>query len=438
MDKSYIIKKIIKLSLVLVVLVALYVIGCNAVHGETSPDVTPIAPLPEYTPEPTFEPVSDEPATGSPPIFYMPPHNSAIYVRWYGSWLTANGSPLYLYDDGKTGSVPPNYVSHSYTSGDVCDIQFVPDMNGSLVPYDGSYNIDFYINMNSSPIHDFQNYSQYKIWVNIDSFAIHDKNDASIRLDYDIVFTVKLSGYNEDGEYTSASFQSVYDRKSFKKGILEVECNAASYFTELTRADCSISFECELPAVYTAPRDSSWYITARSLSISDRLFMGQLGTVLQTMFLPSTETLEAFVNSKFDTSSPGSGWDSAFGMIFDALTVISDPYKITGSTKLTIPELSINIDGNRAYKYFNGGWFDLADWSYNFGGSSFNGSEHAKTFYSWAKTISSVLITIDFVALVFDIVLSFMNASHWNRFTYLEEDGYDRAQQRKERGKRKK
>lgn len=139
MDKSFIIKKIIKISIVLAVLVTLYVIGCNAVHGETSPDVTPIAPLPEYTPEPTSEPSSDEPVTGSPPIFYMPPHNSAIYVRWYGSWLTANGSPLYLYDDGKTGSVPPNYISHSYTSGDVCDIQFEPDMTGSLVPYDGSY-----------------------------------------------------------------------------------------------------------------------------------------------------------------------------------------------------------------------------------------------------------------------------------------------------------
>jgi hypothetical protein len=73
----------------------------------------------------------------------------------------------------------------------------------------------------------------------------------------------------------------------------------------------------------------------------------------------------------------------------------------------------------------------LSDWSYNFGGSSFSGSEHAKTFYSWVKTISSILITIDFVALVFDFVLAFMNSTRWNRFTYLEDDGYDRAQQRK-------
>lgn len=438
MDKSFAIKKIVKLSIVLAVLVTLYVIGCNAVNGETSPDVTPIAPLPEYTPEPTSEPVSGDPVTVSPPIFHMPPHNNSIFVRWYGSWLTANGSPLYLYDDGQTGSTPPNYVAHSYTSGDICDIQFSPDINDSLVPYDGSYSIDFYINMNRMPINDFQNYSQYKFWVNIDSFTAHDKNDASIRLDYDIVFSVKLSGYNKDGEYTSAYFESVYNRKSFKNGILECECDAAAYFTRLTRADCTISFECDLPDVYAAPRDSSWYITASSLSISDRLFMGQLGTVLQTMFLPSTETLQAFVNSKFDTASPGSGWNSAFGMIVNALTVISDPHNITGSTKLTIPELSIILSGNKTYKYFNGGWFDLADWSYNFGGSSFNGSEHAKTFYSWAKTISSVLITIDFVALVFDFVLSFMNASRWNRFTYLEEDGYDKAQQRKERARRKK
>ena len=161
--------------------------------------------------------------------------------------------------------------------------------------------------------------------------------------------------------------------------------------------------------------------------------MGQLGTVFQTMFLPSTETLQAFIDSKFDTSSPGAGWNSALGMIGQALTLLADPYKITGSTKLTIPELSINLNGNRAYKYFDGGWFDLADWSFNFGGSSYNGSEHAKTFYSWVKTISSILITIDFVALMFDFVLAFLNATRWNRLTYLDEDGYDNAQRRKGR-----
>lgn len=92
--KSIIIKKIIKISIVLAILVALYVVGCNAVNGETltsEPEVTPIAPLPNYTAVPTAEPVTTDEPIDQPPIFYMPPHNSTISTRWYASWLTANG-----------------------------------------------------------------------------------------------------------------------------------------------------------------------------------------------------------------------------------------------------------------------------------------------------------------------------------------------------------
>lgn len=429
--KSFIVKKIIKISIVLVILVTLYVVGCNAVKGETltsEPEITPIAPLPNYTAQPTSEPVITDEPIDPPPIFYMPPHNNSIFVRWYGSWLTANGSPLYLYDDGHTGSTPPNYVPHSYTSGDICDIQFVPDINDSLVPYDGSYSIDFYINMAKSPINDFQNYTQYKIWVNIDSFTVHDKNDSSIRLDYDIVFSVKLSGYNEDGEYTSAYFQSVYNRKSFKNGILECECNAASSFTSLTRADCSISFECDLPDVYSASRDSFWYITASSLSISDRLFNDQIGTVLQSMFLPSTMDLQTFINSKMETVSPGSGWRSAFDIMQDIITSLADPHLITGSTVITLPALSVSLDSEnttKKYQYFNGGWFDLEDWSFDFGGMSYAGTDKASSVYQWIKTVSSVLITCDFILIVFNFALAFMNSTRFHNLMTVEPEEND-------------
>ena len=437
--KSFIVKKIIKISIMLAILVTLYVVGCNAVNGETvtsEPEITPIAPLPNYTAQPTSEPVITDEPIDTPPIFYMPPHNSSISIRWYASWLTANGTPLYLYPDGHTGSVPPNYTAQPYTSGDICDVQFAPAYDDFSMTYDSVFEIDFFVNMNATPIHDFQNYTDYRFWVNIDSWEVRDEVDPSLRVDYTATFSVKLSGYNEEGVYTSAYFSQVYDRKEFKNGVLEIECNAASYFTELNRADCSIVFEAELPNVYSSVNDSAWNIYARGMAICDRLQTDKIGTVLQSMFLPSNMDLQAFINSKMETVSPGSGWRSAFDIIQDIITSLADPHVITGSTVITLPALSVSLDSQdttRNYQYFNGGWFDLEDWSFDFGGMSYAGTDKASTVYQWIKTVSSVLITCDFILLVFNFVLAFINSTRFANFVTVEPDESDEKPKKRRR-----
>ena len=437
--KSFIVKKIIKISIVLSVLVTLYIVGCNAVNGETltsEPEITPIAPLPNYTAAPTSEPVITDEPINPPPIFYMPPHNGAIAIRWYASWLTANGQPLYLYPDGNTGSVPPNYTSYPYTSGDNCEIPFAPAYDDFSMTYESVFEIDFFLNMNRTPIHDFNSYTDYRFWVNIDNWEVRDEVDPSLRVDYTVTFSVKLSGYNEDGVYTSAYFSQVYDRKEFKNGVLEIECNAASYFTELHRADCSVVFEAELPNVYTSTKDSAWNISARGMTICDRLQNDEIGTVLQSMFLPSTMDLQAFINSKMETVSPGSGWRSAFDIIQDIITSLADPHLITGSTVITLPALSLSLDADQTtkkYQYFNGGWFDLEDWSFDFGGMSYAGTDKASTVYQWIKTVSSVLITCDFILLVFNFVLAFINSTRFANFVTVEPDESDAKPKKRRR-----
>ncbi len=119
-------------------------------------------------------------------------------------------------------------------------------------------------------------------------------------------------------------------------------------------------------------------------------------------------------------------------MIFKVIILVFDFYNIIGSIKIIIFKFVIIFDGI-FYKYFNGGWFDLFDWLFDFGGLFFNGLDDLKVFYDWVKIILLILIIIDFVVFVFDFVFVFMNLICWNCFIYFEEDGYDKVYSKKGR-----
>ena len=172
------------------------------------------------------------------------------------------------------------------------------------------------------------------------------------------------------------------------------------------------------------------------MAICDRLQTDKIGTVLQSMFLPSTMDLQTFINSKMETVSPGSGWRSAFDIIQDIITSLADPHLITGSTVITLPALSVSLDSGgtvRDYQYFNGGWFDLEDWSFDFGGMSYAGTDKASSVYQWIKTVSSVLITCDFILIVFNFALAFMNSTRFANLVTVEPDESEEKQKKRRR-----
>lgn len=424
MSKGKIIRKIVMLGLLLAVLIALYVIGCNSLSAEVETDAPSLEPLPEYTLPPMTPFCTLEPIEPDKPGVYMPPYNSQISFRAYGTWLTANGSSLYLYEDGKTGSVPPNYVSHPYTDGDICDIQFEPSYSTFKVPYDGSNVLQFFINMNKTPISDFNNYSKIKIWVQLDGFDIRDANDQSIKLNYTIAIHCKLSGYDENGVYTSADYSEVYDRKHIENSSVEILCDASNLFTTLNRIDCTLTIECDLPSCYNDVRDSSWGYRCRSFTCSDRMIADPWIGNIKVAFLPNSVMLQDFVQSALENEQSNFG-ASAISWINDVLTLIVDPNTKLGTTRLTIPAMSLDMGDNSKVQYFNGGWFDMKDFSFNFGGVSYSGTDTASTIYSWCRTITSVLITIDFIALMFDMGMSAIKGSRFKLITVNGGDSQD-------------
>lgn len=424
MDKSYIIKNIIKLGLTLAILVALYVIGCNSVKGETVTDE--LTPLPVYTPAPvTDSPAPDEEApSADPPIFYMPPHNSSIQMRCYGWWRNASGVVLYQSPGGSVGSTPPYFKTYSYSDGDVSVITLNINQKDTLTPYYGQYDFDVTVNMNKTPITDTDQFENYKISFMLGSFELLDNDDQSLKVDYSVSISVKVSGVDESGSYISKVYTEIIDRKKFEKNFLaEATFKDFGSFYSINRLDCTLSIECELPEAYAdeAPNPKAphqWYIEVRDLHFTDRLERGVFGMVT-SMFIPSTETLSDFVNSKIGHDMP-SGYDTALSMAEDVLSLLVSPAS-SGSTRLTIPPLSMELNGSR-HAYFTGGWFDLSNFSYQFGDYSYAGTEYATKIYEWVKTISSILITCEFVYLVFTYFLSLIKSVRFDMLGHYPTD----------------
>lgn len=436
MDKSYIIKKIIKLGLTLAILFALYVIGCNAVKGEVvtdSPAPDEQLPAEDFTPLPyyTFAPATSSPSpdeeapTADPPIFYMPPHNENIQFRYFAWWRNASGTVLFQAPSGSVGSSPPYYASYPYTDGDVSTLDVSLDKSTASIPYSAEYDFDIIVNMNKNPITETAQYENYKISFLFGDFEVVDVDDPSIKLDYSVTISVKVSGVDESGSYVSKNYSYSINRKNFEKsGLAEAEIKGLSEFFSINRLDCTLSVEAVLPEAYASADPAKaphlWYLDVHDLHFTDRLEYGVFG-VVTGMFIPSSETLADFINSKIAQDLP-SGYDTALSMVGDVLNALTAPLTLK-SCRITIPSWSITVGGTK-YQVFKGGWFDLKNFAYSMTGSGtqYSGTSSVEKIWEWVRTINNVLITIEFVYLVFRYFLSIIKSVRFDMLGHYPTD----------------
>lgn len=399
MDKSPLKRKLVKLLIVGGIIIALYIIGCNSAKGESIYDITP---LPDYTSNPS-SPTTECPTYG-PPILYSPPYNTTIQMRHYACWRNASGTLIYY--NGKVSSTPPYYTNYNYTDGDTSSISLSIDKTSSSCTYNGSYVFDFIINMNKNPVTDTTLYDSYNISFSFGSFSLADTSHPDYGVDYSVSLVVKVSGFDSTSSYVSKTYNTTVDSSKFKfSPSITLEIDGVSDFYSINRLDVQVVIEADSPIEYANLTESTpqWYITAKNVVFTDHLQNG-IQNQISNIFIPNAQNLQSFIQSKLDTTVP-IYFKNVLQTIIDLLQALVSP-TLTGDTKLTLRPLSITIDGI-SYTYFKGGWFDLSNFSFDFGNLKYSGTEHASTIYQWIRTINSVIITLLFIPLVFRMIQSF-------------------------------
>lgn len=390
-------------------------------------------PMPDYTPVPTPEPSVSPDSSGDPSKAgskYVP-HNDALYISNYSTYLDESGNTKYSYyteEDGLkyVSDAPPSSVLFSYDESP----RYLPYWFGELPMRSCVFNLDIAVYMNQNPISipttgefiyslDFyaehvKTYLQNALYINVPYFISLDiqyvgaLNGEPVYL-YDSLFPISTGSSSFGLSSESRDLVGVMDVLTFVRFKLHITPDISVLnYPDTENVSCS-----------------RFKFRFKDFSNLSESFVDQM----TNLFVPSGNELSDALGryqEQFANDSMGATFSTVIGYLQD---ICSSDYK-EGSSSIVIPPLSVRINGEREY-YFKGGLVNLKKGYWQSGGVAdssgmvfypaiihpFGDDDTSfsitNDIFQYLRSFNTVLITFGFCNLMVDMIFRYRNGSRF-------------------------